>query len=65
MLQVRLDNEDPVFLGYVLGKIQYSFVLYVYYHRILPRDSIKMEVSTYNLIRTRLIYRLCNKDLND
>nr|YP_010235192.1 translational initiation factor 1 [Hevea pauciflora]YP_010235278.1 translational initiation factor 1 [Hevea spruceana]ARK37443.1 translational initiation factor 1 [Hevea brasiliensis]QJQ36202.1 translation initiation factor 1 [Hevea camargoana]QJQ36288.1 translation initiation factor 1 [Hevea benthamiana]QYL70426.1 translation initiation factor 1 [Hevea nitida]ARK37527.1 translational initiation factor 1 [Hevea brasiliensis] len=33
--------------------------------RILPGDSVKNEVSTYNSTRARLIYRLRNKKLND
>nr|YP_010505810.1 translation initiation factor 1 [Chrysosplenium carnosum]UXE34612.1 translation initiation factor 1 [Chrysosplenium carnosum] len=58
MFRVRLDNEDLI-LGYVSGRIRRSFI------RILPGDRVKMEVSRYDSIRGRIIYRLRNKDSND
>ncbi|CAN6443075.1 unnamed protein product [Victoria cruziana] len=58
MFWIRLDNKDLV-LGYVSGWIRHSFI------RILPGDRVKIEVSCYDSIRGRIIYRLHNKDLND
>nr|YP_009309778.1 translational initiation factor 1 [Orobanche densiflora]ALJ02233.1 translational initiation factor 1 [Orobanche densiflora] len=54
----RLDNEDLV-LGYISGKIRCRFI------RILPGDKVKIEISSYDSTRGRIIYRFQNKDSKD
>nr|YP_009129887.1 translation initiation factor 1 [Paphiopedilum armeniacum]YP_009572183.1 translation initiation factor 1 [Paphiopedilum delenatii]YP_009714283.1 translation initiation factor 1 [Paphiopedilum micranthum]YP_010015645.1 translation initiation factor 1 [Paphiopedilum emersonii]YP_010602239.1 translation initiation factor 1 [Paphiopedilum hangianum]YP_010603152.1 translation initiation factor 1 [Paphiopedilum malipoense]YP_010603227.1 translation initiation factor 1 [Paphiopedilum jackii]YP_0 len=58
MFRVRLDNQDLI-LGYISGRIRRSFI------RILPGDRVKIEMSRYDSIRGRIIYRLRKKDSND
>ncbi|KAL2905763.1 Translation initiation factor IF-1 chloroplastic [Bienertia sinuspersici] len=58
LYMVHLDNEDLI-LGYVLGRIRRSSI------RILQGDRVMIEVSRYDSMRGRIIYRLHNKDLND
>nr|WBG73238.1 translation initiation factor 1 [Aglaonema hybrid cultivar] len=59
MFRVPLDNENLI-LGYVSGRIRRRFT------RILPRDRVKIEVSSYDSTsKGRIIYRLRNENLND
>jgi translation initiation factor IF-1 len=46
----QLDNGHNV-LGYVAGKMRR------YRIRILPGDRVRVEVSTYDLNRGRIVYR--------
>jgi len=58
MFRVRLDNENLI-LGYISGKIRRGSI------RIMPGDSVKIEVSRYDSTRGRIIYRLPKKDSKD
>ena len=48
--RVELENGHNV-LAHVSGKMRKNFI------RIVPGDSVKVEVSPYDLNRGRIIYR--------
>jgi translation initiation factor IF-1 len=50
MFQVELDNKHMV-LAHVSGKMRMHFI------RILPGDTVTVELSPYDLSRGRIIYR--------
>lgn len=50
MFKVELDNGHKI-LAHVSGKIRINFI------RILPGDSVTVELSPYDLTRGRIIYR--------
>ena len=48
--RVELENGHTV-LAHVSGKMRKNFI------RIVPGDSVKVEVSPYDLNRGRIVYR--------
>lgn len=50
MFRVELDNGHEV-LAHVSGKMRRHFI------RILPGDTVKLELSPYDLTRGRIVYR--------
>lgn len=48
--RVELDNGHMV-LAHVAGRMRKHFI------RIVPGDSVKVEVSPYDLTRGRIVYR--------
>ena len=50
MFRVKLEN-DHVVLAHVSGKMR------MHYIKILPGDTVKMELSPYDLSRGRITYR--------
>ena len=50
MFRVELENKHEV-LAHVSGKMRKYFI------RILPGDSVKLELSPYDLSRGRIVYR--------
>ncbi|MCG2711752.1 MAG: translation initiation factor IF-1 [Candidatus Omnitrophica bacterium] len=50
MFKVELENGHKV-LAHVSGKMRMHFI------RILPGDSVTVELSPYDLTRGRIIYR--------
>lgn len=50
MFRVELENGHIV-LAYISGKIRKHFI------RILPGDTVKLELSPYDLSRGRITYR--------
>lgn len=52
MFKVRLPNEQQSeVLGYVSGKMRKHYI------RILPGDTVTVEMSPYDLTRARITYR--------
>ena len=52
MFKVRLPNEQQSeVLGYVSGKMRKNYI------RILPGDTVTVEMSPYDLTRARITYR--------
>lgn len=51
MFRVRIENGHEI-LAYVSGKMRTRFI------RILPGDKVKVELSTYDLTKGRITYRL-------
>jgi len=52
MFRVRLPNEQQSeVLGYVSGKMRKNYI------RILPGDTVTVEMSPYDLTRARITYR--------
>jgi translation initiation factor IF-1 len=50
MFRVKLEN-DHVVLAHVSGKMR------MHYIKILPGDTVKLELSPYDLSRGRITYR--------
>ena len=50
MFRVKIPGER-VILAHISGKMR------VHYIKILPGDSVKVELSPYDLTRGRIIYR--------
>ena len=50
MFRVELENGHKI-LAHVSGKMRMYFI------RILPGDTVKVELSPYDLTRGRIIYR--------
>jgi translation initiation factor IF-1 len=50
VFRVELENGHKV-LAHVSGKIRINFI------RILPGDSVTVELSPYDLSRGRIVYR--------
>ena len=48
--KVRLDNGHEL-LAHISGKLR------MHYIKILPGDKVKLEISTYDLNRGRIIWR--------
>lgn len=53
VFRVKLENNKEI-IATVSGKIRMNYI------RILPGDKVKVELSTYDLERGRIIFR--NKD---
>ena len=52
MFKLRLPNEQQSeVLGYVSGKMRKHYI------RILPGDTVTVEMSPYDLTRARITYR--------
>ncbi len=52
MFKVRLPNEQQSeIIGYVSGKMRKHYI------RILPGDTVTVEISPYDLTRARITYR--------
>lgn len=52
MFRLRLPNEQQSeVLGYVSGKMRKHYI------RILPGDTVTVEMSPYDLTRARITYR--------
>ena len=51
MFKVELENGHVV-LAHVSGKMRMNFI------RILPGDKVKLELSTYDLSRGRITFRV-------
>ncbi len=51
MFKVKIENRHEV-LAYVSGRMRTRFI------RILPGDKVKVELSTYDLTKGRITYRL-------
>jgi translation initiation factor IF-1 len=50
MFKVILPNEHTI-LAYVSGKMRKHYI------RILPGDSVTVELSPYDLTKARIVYR--------
>ena len=51
MFKVRLENGHEV-LAHISGKLRQNFI------RILPGDTVRVELSPYDLTRGRIMYRM-------
>ena len=51
MFKVKLEN-DNVILGHVSGKLRMNYI------RIVPGDKVKVELSSYDLSKGRITWRV-------
>lgn len=49
--KVRLDNSDRIVMAHVSGKIRMNNI------RIIQGDKVLIEMSTYDLMKARIVYR--------
>ena len=49
--RVKLEN-DHVVLGYISGKMR------MHYIRLLPGDKVTVEITSYDLSKARIIFRV-------
>lgn len=57
MFRVELPNKHQV-LAHISGKLRKNFI------KITVGDTVKMEMSPYDLEKARIVYRLRNADTN-
>ena len=57
MFRVELENGHQV-LAHISGKLRKHFI------KITAGDTVKLEMSPYDLNKARIIYRLKNADQN-
>lgn len=55
MFRVELENGHQV-LAHISGKLRKNFI------KITTGDSVKMEMSTYDLNKARIVYRMKNSN---
>lgn len=51
MFRVRLKESEHVVLAHISGKMRKNYI------KILKGDSVKIEMSTYDLSKGRITYR--------
>ena len=49
--RVQLEGGDHIILATISGKMRLNYI------RIVPGDTVKVEMSPYDLSRGRIIYR--------
>lgn len=50
--RVKIDNMDHMVLCYMSGRLKQNKI------KVIMSDSVKVEVSTYDLTKGRIVYRL-------
>ena len=50
MFRVELENTHQV-IAHISGKMRMNYI------KILPGDKVKLEMSPYDLIKARIVYR--------
>jgi len=53
MFNIKLENGHTI-LGHISGKMRMNYI------KILPGDTVTVEISPYDLSRGRIIYRRKN-----
>lgn len=52
LFRVKVQNSEKVILCYLSGKMRKNYI------KILPGDKVKIELTSYDLNRGRIVYRL-------
>jgi translation initiation factor IF-1 len=50
--RIKIDNMDHIVLCYMSGRLKQNKI------KVIASDSVKVEVSTYDLTKGRIVYRL-------
>ena len=50
MFRVKLDNDRTI-LGHISGKLRMNYI------RIMPGDTVRLQISPYDLSRGRIVWR--------
>lgn len=50
--RIKIDNMDHMVLCYMSGRLKKNKI------KVIMSDSVKVEVSTYDLTKGRIVYRL-------
>lgn len=50
--RIKIDNMDHIVLCYMSGRLKKNKI------KVIMSDSVKVEVSTYDLTKGRIVYRL-------
>jgi len=51
-VEIDLKGKKHIVLAHICGRMRKNYI------RILPGDKVKVEISTYDLSRGRITYRL-------
>ena len=49
--RVKLNDSDHIILAQIAGSLRMNNI------RIVPGDKVRLEISTYDLTRGRIVYR--------
>lgn len=52
MFRVKIDGEEKTLLCHLAGKMRMNWV------RLLPGDRVKVEMTTYDRDRGRIVYKV-------
>ena len=52
LFRVKIVNSDKIILCYLSGKMRKNYI------KILPGDKVRMEVTSYDINRGRIVYRM-------
>lgn len=52
LFRVKIVSSEKVILCYLSGKMRKNYI------KILPGDKVRMEVTSYDINRGRIIYRM-------
>ncbi len=52
LFRVKILNSEKVILCYLSGKMRKNYI------KILPGDKVRMEVTSYDINRGRITYRM-------
>ena len=58
MFRVKLEDEDREIIAHLSGKMR------MYRISIMPGDSVRVEMTPYDLNKGRIVYRLRNQSAN-
>ncbi len=58
MFRVKLEDEDREIIAHLSGKMR------MYRISIMPGDSVRVEMTPYDLNKGRIVYRLRNQPTN-
>ena len=50
--RVKIDNTGHVVLAHISGRLRVHFI------KLVPGDRVKIELSTYDMTKGRITYRL-------
>jgi translation initiation factor IF-1 len=50
--RIKIDNMDHIVLCYMSGRLKQNKI------KVITGDNVKVEVSTYDLTKGRIVYRL-------
>jgi translation initiation factor IF-1 len=50
--RIKIDNMDHMILCYMSGRLKKNKI------KVIMSDNVKVEVSTYDLTKGRIVYRL-------
>ncbi len=59
MFRVKVDGTNHIVLAHLSGKMRLKFV------QLVVGDRVKIEMSSYDLTKARILYRISGKQTQD